>query len=188
MVAKDPSRTHLAWPKGKYENYTISAKARWTNATSKGKKYGLTFSIVENANEISSFYTFMVYPDTQEYEVKYYNRALTIAWRTIYSGQSTAILTNTNTNHLWLGKISDTVSLTVNNVLLAQGINANQISGKRRVGIGVGPYTRPPNSPPAEARFDDYLICPPDTKDASFLDLTVSESEIDLKGGTVPGG
>jgi hypothetical protein len=180
MVAKNPLRTHLAWPRGQYENYTITATVKWAENSAKGEKYGLTFGIADN---YSSFYTFMVYPDAQDYEIKYYNGS----WNTLYFGHSSAINTGVISNQLWLERLNGTISITINNTSLAS-ISATQISGKRHVGIGVGPYTLHPGNSYANARFDDYQICPMDAASFTSLDLFRGE-EVDSGGGrSVPGG
>jgi uncharacterized repeat protein (TIGR01451 family) len=175
MVAKDPSRTHLAWPNGEYENYIISATVRWSDALSMGSKYGLTYAI---ADDKSSFYTFMVYPLTQAYEIKYYHGA----WSTLYSGYSSAITTSLASNHLSVERSNGKISIAANGTSLGS-ITATQISGQRHVGIGVGPYTKVPGNYDADARFDDYQICPLSGESANSRILSISS----LQGGSVPG-
>jgi uncharacterized repeat protein (TIGR01451 family) len=175
ILAKDASRTHLAWPAGKYENYRIRAKVKWFDNASVGAKYGLTFAI---AGDLSSFYTFMVYPITQAYEIKYYNGT----WSTLTSGSSSAITSGLASNYLTVERLNGRINIAVNGAPL-RSIKATQISGQRHVGIGVGPYQKSRSNHNAEARFDDYEVCP--------LGGGSSNPEVasaaGLQGGSVPG-
>jgi hypothetical protein len=182
IVAKDSTRTHLAWPTGKYENYRINAKVRWFDASSIGTKYGLVFAI---ADDRSSFYTFMVYPATQAYEIKYYHGS----WDPpLYSGHSSAITTGLSANYLSVERFNGKISIAVNSTPLGS-ITATQISGKRHVGIGVGPYKKSHRNHNADARFDDFEICPLSAEGVAIEESVISEtmSTTSLQGGSVPG-
>lgn len=184
MLAINSSQTHLAWPRGKYENYTISVTVRWADDSSIGQKYGLTFGIAANGNNISSFYTFMITPTTQNYEIRYYNASHNPRWDTLYLGNSPAISTGLASNYLRVEKLNGKVSIAVNNTPLVGNIDATPISGGRHVGIGVGPYEKLHEGHNADARFDDYQICLLATRGASFDIMSTTGPQ----GGSVPGG
>lgn len=181
MIAKNSSQTHLAWPKGKYENFVISSTVKWANESSKGKNYGLTFDITNLGDVIYSFKTFMVYPNSREtnFEIKSYNRARTPKWTTLSSGYSANI--SSDINFLLVERLNGTITITANNTFLDK-VDVPQ-SGKKHVGIGVGPYDKiePFN---AEARYENYRICPLESK-AENLDAEELQS---VQGGGVPEG
>ena len=183
IVSKNPRKTHIAGVKDKFTNYHLKVKARWFDTSSMGSKYGITFGITQ---DLSSFYTFMVYPITQQYEINYYNGA----WQTLYQGYSAAISPGLAVNHLWLERLNGTVSISVNNISIAKNLVATQILDKRVVGVGVGPYTQLDSRNVADARFDDYELCPISVQTQT---LNHRQKQYELRqttplAGSVPGG
>lgn len=185
--ARDSSKTHLAWPRGKYKNYKISADVRWAqNAI--GDKYGLIFDI---ADDRSSLYTFMVYPLHRDYEIRYYDKNDETdedgdgdpRWDTLYFGHSAIISTGITSNHLSIKRIYPKIGIEINGTHIVT-ITDKHISGSKLVGIGVGPYDALYNGHIADARFDNFQICPPNARETE-VDIL---SNIQTQAGSISGG
>jgi uncharacterized repeat protein (TIGR01451 family) len=191
ILAKNPNNTHIAWPRQQYyENYKINTQVRWTE-NSTGTKHGLIFGM---ADDRSSLYTFMIYPLTKDYEIRYFDIKNQDGqdkdgddnprWETLYFGHSEAITTPPHSNYLSVERVNRQIRVTVNNTDLITVTEDIQISGAGFVGIGVGPYILSGDQF-ADARFDNIKICPLDIGENENLNIM---SRVPPQSASIPGG